>query len=429
MLGSLAAVAVGFLGLLVYSSYSDQVAKYLTTAGFDDLGFAKKMAQFSVQEVLFSVVFLAISVVTVLLIQNGTFTGPRARWAAVLLGAVLVVDLGRADKPWIKYLNYQEKYASNPVLEILANKPWERRTTMAMSMGVNQAQFEAMQRAYRFTGAWKTLQEIYFGEWLQHQFPFYDIHILEVPQEPRVPADKQAYLSAMNGHLARFYELAGARYVLGLGGNFADALNTVFDPAQRRFRPLNAFEYVRVGAEGVGTQLTPAGNFSVLEFTGALPRVKLYNQWEVNTNGQATLARLIDPGFNPQTTVLLGDELAPPAAAAPATGTNVAEFISNRPKHVEVRTASAAPGVLLFNDKFDPGWKAWVDGQPVNILRANFFCRAVPVPAGEHQVTMRFQPSTFFWWGFWILVVGFALIAFLVVDRLRHGSTGVKSAA
>ena len=53
----------------------------------------------------------------------------------------------------------------------------------------------------------------------------------------------------------------------------------------------------------------------------------------------------------------------------------------------------------------------------------------MPVPAGEHQVTMRFQPSTFFWWGFWILVVGFALIAFLVVDRLRHGSTGVKSAA
>lgn len=423
MLGSLAAVGVSFIGLLVYSSYSDQVAKYLTTAGFDDLAFAKKMAQFSVQEVLLSVVFLAISVVTVLLIQNGTFAGPRAKWAAVLLGAVLVVDLGRADKPWIKYFNYQEKYVSNPVLDILANKPWERRVAMAMSMSVNQRQFEAMQQAYRFTGAWSTLQQIYQGEWMQHQFPFYDIHMLESPQEPRLPADKQAYLSTLNGHLARLYELTSTRYVLGLGGNFADALNTVFDPAQRRFRPLTAFEYVRVGAEGVGTQLNPAGNFSVVEFTGALPRVKLYNQWEVNTNGPATLARLVDPGFNPQTTVLIGDEIAPPPAAnANVTGTNVAEFISNRPKHVEVRTASAAPGLLLFNDKIDAGWKVWVDQKPAQLVRANFLARGVLVPAGEHQVTFRFQPRTFFWWGFWIIVVGFALLAFLIVDRWRSGS-------
>ena len=55
----------------------------------------------------------------------------------------------------------------------------------------------------------------------------------------------------------------------------------------------------------------------VNEFTGALPRAKLYTNWQVVTNDQAALARLVDPAFDPSTTVLL----ATPPPASPPTAT------------------------------------------------------------------------------------------------------------
>src|SRR5207245_1856157 len=95
--------------------------------------------------------FLTISVVAVLLIQRGLFSGPKAKWAGVFLGLILVVDLARADAPWIKYYNYREKYATNPVLETLAAKPHEGRVAMALSMCVSAEQFELIQKIYPFT--------------------------------------------------------------------------------------------------------------------------------------------------------------------------------------------------------------------------------------------------------------------------------------
>jgi len=51
--------------------------------------------------------------------------GRAAKWAALALGCLLVVDLGRANLPWIITWNYEQKYATNPVIDTLRNKPYE----------------------------------------------------------------------------------------------------------------------------------------------------------------------------------------------------------------------------------------------------------------------------------------------------------------
>ena len=53
------------------------------------------------------------------------------------------------------------------------------------------------------------------------------------------------------------------------------------------------------------------------------------------------------------------------------------------PKQVTVHTRAGQPGVLLLkNDRWDPNWRATVDGKLVPILRANYLMRAVGVPRG-----------------------------------------------
>jgi uncharacterized membrane protein YfhO len=49
---------------------------------------------------------------------------------------------------------------------------------------------------------------------------------------------------------------------------------------------------------------------------------------------------------------------------------------------------------LLFNDKHDPNWKVWVDGQPAPLLKANYLMRGLHLAPGEHEIVWRFQPPT-----------------------------------
>jgi len=56
----------------------------------------------------------------------------------------------------------------------------------------------------------------------------------------------------------------------------------------------------------------------------------------------------------------------------------------------------AAPGYVIFNNSYAPGWHAWVDGQPSPILRAYGLFMAVPLSTGgPHQIDFRYEPTSF----------------------------------
>ena len=51
---------------------------------------------------------------------------------------------------------------------------------------------------------------------------------------------------------------------------------------------------------------------------------------------------------------------------------------------------------LASTERFAPGWKAWVDGVPQNVSKVNLYFRGIPVPAGRHTVTWKYEPEL---WG------------------------------
>ena len=61
-----------------------------------------------------------------------------------------------------------------------------------------------------------------------------------------------------------------------------------------------------------------------------------------------------------------------------------------------------------------PGWRAWVDGRPAMVERANALFIGAEVPAGTHRVEFRFLPTS--------VVIGVSLSAltclFIVLSSL-----------
>jgi uncharacterized membrane protein YfhO len=53
------------------------------------------------------------------------------------------------------------------------------------------------------------------------------------------------------------------------------------------------------------------------------------------------------------------------------------------------------PGLLVISQTFYHPWKAYVDGAPVRLWRANHAFQAIEVPAGQHQVTLAYEDRQF----------------------------------
>ena len=51
--------------------------------------------------------------------------------------------------------------------------------------------------------------------------------------------------------------------------------------------------------------------------------------------------------------------------------------------------------LLFLSETYYPGWKAYINEKPAEILRANYLFRAVVVEPGEHKVRFEYDPLSF----------------------------------
>ena len=57
----------------------------------------------------------------------------------------------------------------------------------------------------------------------------------------------------------------------------------------------------------------------------------------------------------------------------------------------QLETDADTATVLLLNDKHHPGWKVTIDGEPAQLLRANYLMRGC-IYLRKHVVEFRFAP-------------------------------------
>lgn len=70
------------------------------------------------------------------------------------------------------------------------------------------------------------------------------------------------------------------------------------------------------------------------------------------------------------------------------------EITNYLPNKLTYKTVRKEDGLAILSEIYYPGWKAFIDGNPVKIARANYILRAVTVPKGEHTLTLKYDPKS-----------------------------------
>jgi len=60
-------------------------------------------------------------------------------------------------------------------------------------------------------------------------------------------------------------------------------------------------------------------------------------------------------------------------------------------------TSLPRPGVAVFPGNYSPGWRTRIDGRRTEVFEANLLARGVLVPAGDHEIVLRYLPASFLW--------------------------------
>ncbi|MGE5236162.1 MAG: YfhO family protein, partial [Acidobacteriota bacterium] len=147
----------------------------------------------------------------------------------------------------------------------------------------------------------------------------------------------------------------------------------------------------------------------------------------VETDDRRTLARLLDPAFDPRVNVLVASRLP----ELPVRPTHPA---GSGPPHVGVETPTAGrvrvdvvvdePSVVVLSESHYPGWRVAVDGHPRPLLRVDYAFLGVAVEPGAHLVEFTFAPVSVRV-GATVSSAGVLILLGLVVTaarRRRHGA-------
>ncbi len=157
-----------------------------------------------------------------------------------------------------------------------------------------------------------------------------------------------------------------------------------------------------------------------------LPRAWFADSLEVISDPRQIIQRLNDPNWDPAHNAIVESPVTgmekPDSASVTITDYQLQSMT------MEVKTEK--PAYLVISEIYYPaGWKAWIDGQSVEIHPTDYILRGIEVPAGSHTIEMKFDPEvyhiskTISLIGLLVATAVTLLGAFLLYRRIYGGKT------
>ena len=64
-------------------------------------------------------------------------------------------------------------------------------------------------------------------------------------------------------------------------------------------------------------------------------------------------------------------------------------------QRVDIEVEASEPSLVVVAQTYHHNWRAYVDGRPAPLLRANHAFQAIQVPAGRHSIRLAYEDLAF----------------------------------
>ncbi|MBR5707154.1 MAG: YfhO family protein [Bacteroidaceae bacterium] len=214
-----------------------------------------------------------------------------------------------------------------------------------------------------------------------------------LPYEKAIMADTDPHFRVMNLATSTFNDSRTSYNLKSLGGYSAAKLRRYQDIIDVYLSKVNINVVSMLNGKYLITQ-DEDGNVVPMRNPGALG-----NAWYVSSlvNANTPVDECTSIGsVDLANTIVVGDDFKQYVADfKPAAQGSEIQLTSYAPDVLTYKSQSSSDGTVVFSEIFYPyGWKAYIDGKPADIFRANYLLRAMNIPAGQHDIRMEFRPDS-----------------------------------
>ena len=127
---------------------------------------------------------------------------------------------------------------------------------------------------------------------------------------------------------------------------------------------------------------------------GALGNAWFVNNIEVVNNADQEIAALTN--FNPSEKLIVDQRFSKNLIDLNNSFSGTINLDSYKPNYLKYTSNSNNDGLAVFSEiYYSDGWNAYIDGEKSEYFRANYVLRAMKIPAGNHIIEFKFEPSAY----------------------------------
>jgi hypothetical protein len=215
------------------------------------------------------------------------------------------------------------------------------------------------------------------------------------PHEQQILQDKDPHFRVMNLASNTFNDARTSYYLKSIGGYSAAKLRRYQDLIDQHISKMNMNVIGMLNAKYIIVPDKKSGQPQVQRNPYAMG-----NAWFVDTLQVVNTANEESNALNHidlHTTAVLDKEFASYVTdfTPERDPESVVRLTKYTPRYIDYEYATSKPGTIVFSEIYYPyGWKATIDGEPVDHYRVNYMLRALNVPAGKHTIHFEFAPDS-----------------------------------
>lgn len=286
-----------------------------------------------------------------------------AELSVLLVFLLMTFELYRFGWKFVSFAKRDYLFPKTPIISYLQSRPQPFRISLGDTIPVNLH----MNYGLETLAGYETIRPAKSARFLA---------VLNKNSARAVPAKRYGIIDSESSNLL---SLANTKYFLTLKRNNKGQPDPDGDLPQKY--KTDRFEKV-----------FEDGSVAILLNRQALPRAKMFYNWEVYKNEQEILEAMVDPKFDFSNKLIL---LQQPNVPVVSNSKSEVEYLEYKNQYSKIRVETDKAGMLFISESYYPGWNAYLDGRKVQLYQADYAFRAVKVPSGRHTVEFRYMPDSF----------------------------------